>query len=72
MIEQEEFNEVTNLANELIDFADGSTDAVIGMALLMAAVPYLIDAEITVGHAARVLRILMKTKIEETQDGTTH
>ena len=72
MIEEKEFDEVVEIANEIIDFVDGSSDQVIGMALLMAAVPYLIDSELSIGNAGRLLKILMKTKIEEVENGTTH
>ena len=72
MIEEKEFDEVVEIANEIIDFVDGSSDQVIGMALLMAAVPYLIDSKTSVGNAGRLLKILMKTKIEEVENGTTH
>lgn len=72
MIEESEFDEATVLANEVIDFVDGENTKMIGLALLMAASTYFVHAGVEIGDSARLLRILMKVKQEEMNDGTAH
>jgi len=58
----EQFDEAATLADEIIDFAfDANNDEMSALACLMAAVPYLFDAECTTGGACRLLKILMNS-----------
>jgi len=56
----ENFDEAAVISNEIIDFVwDDKNDGVAALACLMAAVPYLLDAQCTKGNACRILKILM-------------
>jgi hypothetical protein len=56
----EQFDQAAEMSNEIIDFVwDDKSDAISALACLMAAVPYLLDAQCTKGGASRLLRILM-------------
>ena len=59
MIDDDKFEEAAALANEIIDFADFDNDGVAAMACLMAAATFAVHNCTPVGHAARILKILM-------------
>jgi hypothetical protein len=66
----EQFDQAAEMSNEIIDFVwDDNNDAVSALACLMAAVPYLLDAQCTKGEACRLLKILMSSFGDK--DGTT-
>ena len=55
----ENLMEAGELGNQIIDFAFEDNDQMSGLACLMAAVPYLLDAKIGKGEACRMLKTLM-------------
>lgn len=59
MISDDKFETAADLANEIIEFADFDDDGVAAMACLMAAATFAVHNCTTVGHAARILKVLM-------------
>ena len=72
MIDEKDFDEAVTLANDVIDFADDENTKMVAFALTMAAATFFVHAGVDTGEAARLLRILMKVKQEEMNDGTAH
>ena len=68
MIDDDKFEDAAALANEIIDFADFDDDGVSAFACLMAAATFACHQGVAVGHAARILKVLMNQYAEDNQE----